>query len=355
MSSAARFSGEDRAERVAAKVAAAQEVLAEQVAALRSGEDWKQFLDFQARLHQYSPNNVLLIGAQHADAHAHGLVDTPAPTYVAKFNTWKALGRSAEKGQHGYVVLAPMTGQRRVAIDGDGHVRPLIADDSPKTGEVEDRRRQLRGFKVEHVFELGQTAGLSVPLPPRPQLLAGEAPSGFGLAVMSLIEDRGFRVDTVPDAGAIQGANGQTNWPSHTVVIRADMDDAAIVKTLVHEAAHVLLHEGAPGQFLPRSVKEVEAESVAYVVASAHGMATDDYRFPYVAGWAGDDPVAKVQAVQGRVGRAAQAILEVSPAEHGSGGRVPGAIEAAERVHARRTELAGRLEEVPDPAPAIQL
>ena len=33
-------------------------------------------------------------------------------------------------------------------------------------------------------------------------------------------------------------------------------------------------------------MKEVEAESVAFVVAAAHGMPTDEYTFPYVAGWA---------------------------------------------------------------------
>jgi hypothetical protein len=84
-------------------------------------------------------------------------------------------------------------------------------------------------------------------------------------------------------------------------------------------------------------------------------MASDDYSFPYVAGWAGDDPVAKVHAAQQRVARAAKAILEVSPAEHGCGGRVPGAIEAVERVRARRAELAGRLGSVLDPTSAMQL
>jgi hypothetical protein len=61
------------------------------------------------------------------------------------------------------------------------------------------------------------------------------------------------------------------------------MDAAAIVKTLVHKAAHILLHEKPPGQSLPRQLKEVEAESVAYLVTSAHGMPSDDYSFPYIA------------------------------------------------------------------------
>ena len=69
-----RVSRQDQVEQAAAKVAAAQAVLVEQVAALQSGEDWKRFLAVQARLHQYSPNNVMLISAQHAQAFAEGRV-----------------------------------------------------------------------------------------------------------------------------------------------------------------------------------------------------------------------------------------------------------------------------------------
>ena len=55
-------------ERMDAKLAAAHGTLAAQVAALQSGEDWKRFLDLQASLHSYSPNNEMLITAQHAKA-----------------------------------------------------------------------------------------------------------------------------------------------------------------------------------------------------------------------------------------------------------------------------------------------
>lgn len=108
------------AELAAAKIEAAQRILAELVAALQSGAYWKRFLDFQSRLHQYSPNNVMLIYAQHAQAFAEGQVPSPEPTYVAGFQTWKALGRSVDKGQHGYGVLAPVRGQRRIAVDEQG-------------------------------------------------------------------------------------------------------------------------------------------------------------------------------------------------------------------------------------------
>lgn len=350
MASQARSAAARPGERTAAKIAAAQEALAEQVAALRTGEDWQRFLTFQAKLHQYSPNNVLLIHVQHAQAHAGGLVGAPEPTYVAGFQTWKAFGRSVMKGQSGYAILAPLAGNRRVAVGVAGEDRPLAIGERAEPEETEERRRQLRGFKISHVFDVSQTTGEPIPEPTRPQLLRGEAPVGLGAAVLTLIEDRGFSVSTVADAAAIGGANGQTNWADRTVVVREDMDDAAMVKTLLHEAAHVLLHEGSPGQLLSRPLKEVEAESVAFVVTSAHGMATDDYSFPYVAGWAGDDPVAAIQATQRRVARAARAILEASPAEHGSGGKIPGADLATGRSRTLRVHR------TPDPggAPAVE-
>jgi hypothetical protein len=159
---------------------------------------------------------------------------------------------------------------------------------------------------------------------------------------LELIEARGFDVDTVANAGAIAGANGVTRWDSRTVLVRADMDDAAIVKTLIHEAAHVLLHAGPPGQFLPRPLKEVEAESVAYVVASTHGMATGDYSFPYVAAWAGADGAKAIQATQARVATAARLVIEASPASHGLGGRPPGFADEVAAAEARRADLNNR-------------
>jgi hypothetical protein len=96
--------------------------------------------------------------------------------------------------------------------------------------------------------------------------------------------------------------------------------------------------------YLPRPAKEVEAESVAYVVASAHGMSSADYSFPYVASWAGEDGARAVQATQLRVARAARQIIEASPAPHAGGGKVPGAEAAVTAAQPRRAELEARLD-----------
>ena len=285
------------------------------------------------------PNNVLLIYRQHAKAFAEGTVTVPDPGYVAGFNTWTALGRSVNKGQRGYMVLAPVRRTERIAVSNCGEARLLGQGEIPEVGEIEQVRRSIRGFKIEHVFSEYQTSGQPLPPSPRPRLLEGEAPRGLGQAVMEMIEARGYTVSTVPDAAHLQGANGMTVWGSKQVLVRADMDDAAMVKTLIHEAAHAPLHETAPGMYLPRPRKEIEAESVAFVVADAHGMLTDDYSFPYVAAWASSgrssDPGREIAATQARVAEASKTILAASPAEHFDGGRVPGveaAVEAARRV-----------------------
>jgi antirestriction protein ArdC len=310
----------------AAKVDAVISLLDHAVSELRSGDGWRGYLEFQSKLHDYSAKNVLLIAVQHMALYEQGKVVAPMPSYVASYRKWLEFGRQVEKGQTGLAVIAPMRGTRRVATDDDGKmIRVLGAGEQPDAGEREAKASFLRGFTVEKVFSAEQTTGAGLPSPPMPQLLAGQAPQGLGEAVMGLIEARGFSVATVPAASFLNGANGQTHWVDRTVLVREDMDDAAMVKTLLHEAGHVLLHDprtdpGMANVSLP--LKEVEAESVAFVVARVHGMATDNYSFPYIAAWAGgDDPRKAVTKTAQRVAEAAHAIIEASPADHLSGGK----------------------------------
>jgi len=117
------------------RVALAQARIEAAVGAIQSGSEWSNYLKLQSSLHRYSANNVWLIASQHAAAFELGLVDTPWPTYVAGFNSWRALGRSVAKGQHGYQILAPNRRAARVATDPGGHIRSLGADEAPSADE----------------------------------------------------------------------------------------------------------------------------------------------------------------------------------------------------------------------------
>ena len=56
-------------------------------------------------------------------------------------------------------------------------------------------------------------------------------------------------------------------------------------------------------------------------MARVHGMPTDDYSFPYVAAWAGQDPGKVIAKTAQRVAATAKDIIAASPAEHTHGGK----------------------------------
>jgi hypothetical protein len=90
-----------------------------------------------------------------------------------------------------------------------------------------------------------------------------------------------------------------------------------------------MLHSpGDADAALHRGITEVEAESVALMVAAAHGLATDDYTVPYVASWAssvpGKSPVEVVQSTTERVRGSAVTILDQLDTAKVGDGNPPG-------------------------------
>lgn len=281
---------------------------------LVTGEDWARMLSFAARFRSRSFNNTLLIWAQHQAAFEQGRVAEPFPTYVAGYRQWQGLDRQVVKGQAGYMIFAPVTARFASANPSDPlSWRRLAAREKRRAGEVE--RSRMVGVKPAYVWDVSQTDGAPIPEAPAPTLLEGEAPEGLWEGLAAQVRTAGFDPLRVPDASAIHGANGVTNYATKTVSVRADMSDAAQVKTLAHELAHVLLHgpdnAEARGH---RGVGEVEAESVALMVGAAHGIDTSIYTVPYVSGWASSvkdtSLVEVVKATGERVRKTASEILD---------------------------------------------
>ncbi|GAA4699937.1 ArdC-like ssDNA-binding domain-containing protein [Nocardioides conyzicola] len=309
-----------------AKLEALQQQLTDSVAALVTSEDWTRALTFAAQFRSRSFNNTMLIYAQHYAAHQAGRVPEPSPTYVAGFHQWLSLGRHVEKGQHGYGILAPLTARfaSRTPSDPSSWHR-LARGEKPASGE--SVKSKLVGLKPIHVWDVSQTAGAPLPDRPRPHVLQGQAPAGLWDGLADQITAHGFELRLVSTADAIGGANGLTDFLTHEVSIRMDMDDAAQVKTLAHELGHLLLHEPRESGRTPevtdevvadatlhRGIAEVEAESVALMVGAAHGLDTSAYTVPYVSTWAssvpGRTPVEVVASTAERVRNAAIGILE---------------------------------------------
>jgi hypothetical protein len=319
-----------------AKIEALQQQLMSAVSSLVTAEDWKRALTFAAQFRSRSFNNTMLIYTQHHRAYDEGRVPEATPTYVAGFKQWVSLGRHVLRGQSGYGILAPLTARFASATPlDDASWRRLARHERPQPGDTV--RTKMVGLKPAYVWDISQTDGEPVPELPRPSLLTGQAPLGLWDGLADQITAAGYHLRLVSTAASIGGANGLTDFGAREVSVRADMDEAAQVKTLTHELGHVLLHApqhsslsvaAAADASLHRGIAEVEAESVALMVGAAHGLDTTSYTVPYVSTWAssvpGKSPVDVLLSTAERVRATALGVLDTLDTRTVGDGNPPG-------------------------------
>jgi len=254
------------------------------VAALTSSDRWASWLRVQARFHRYSFQNTVLIALQ-----------CPEATRVAGYRTWQQLGRQVRSGERGIAIFAPI--RRRVEVESDD-------DDCPSVVRV------LESFRVVYVFDIAQTDG--PPLPAVTGRLSGDEPTGATARLDRVATALGFRVEVVnlPD-----GVDGSCSSRDGVIRIDARISAAHRVVTEIHELAHAVLHpNGYAGT--PRPQAELEAESVAYMVAQHLGLDSAETTFGYVAHWGGgDDAAAAITASATAIRRGAAVILEALNAD----------------------------------------
>jgi hypothetical protein len=265
--------GEARYEAVRSEIDAA-------IARLATPEQWEHFLAAYSGFHQYSLSNTLL-----------AMIQYPSATMLASYRKWEEKGRQVVKGSKAIYVFAPMTRK--------------VAKTDKETGE-ESTGRQVTGFKLVPVFDVSQTEGEPLPESPVTYVpVEGDAPEGVIEALTAKIEAAGYRIVYRELDGATQG---RTTYSGQLVEIDPTYSGAEQVRTLAHELAHIALgHEHRRES--AQSDREVEAESVAYVLARHYGIPTEDSAFAYIANWASGD-LDKVKATATVVTKTARALLE---------------------------------------------
>lgn len=214
---------------------------------LRETDTYKKYLTSMARFHNYSYKNTLLIVEQSPDA-----------SLVAGFTTWKSLGRHVKKGEKGIRILAP-----------------IVAGGKKKDEEKDEKR--VIGYKSVAVFDVSQTDGDE--LPDVVHELTGDV-EGYQKMFDAIVSASGVRVARGPLPGS---ACGMCDTRLGVVSLRDDLSEAQSIKTLIHEVAHYRLHP--PMSAESRASREVQAESIAYVVAAHFGLDTSDYTLGYLDGW----------------------------------------------------------------------
>lgn len=228
-------------------------------------DTYKKYLVTMSKFHQYSPRNIQLILAQNPEA-----------THVASFKKWKDdFERSVNKGEKALRVLAPMT----------------VKVKDPKTKEVlldnNGNERTRTYFKMVPVFDVSQTTGKELPKPVYDLEGTYEDYGNLYKSAKAVSEANGVPIQFKENLG---GAQGLYSRQDNAITILKGMSEQQTLKTIFHEMAHSELHnvEKLLETPLKRSTRELQAESVAFVVASHYGLDTSDYTFGYLASWSQD-------------------------------------------------------------------
>ncbi len=283
------------------KNAALKEVthmLEEGVKSVFTSERYIKYLETLSKFHKYSFSNVMLIMQQN-----------PYATRIAGFNDWKNKhNRNVKYGEKGIKIIAPNPYKTKVTVPVlDSNNQPIVVNGVPLT---EEKTVQRMSFRVVSVFDVSQTDG--EPLPTlAPELTADVASYEELFNAICATTDFTVKFDDIPG-----GAKGTCNYLDKTITIQQGMSQAQTIKTALHEVAHSRLHSSTL-ENKDRKTREVEAESVAFVVANKLCIDTSDYSFDYVANWSTNKELAEFKKSLEVIQKEACAMIDIIEAKYG--------------------------------------
>ena len=251
-------------------------------------EQFKSFLDTMSKFHNYSLNNIHLLKMQN-----------PNVSQVASFNKWKTdFDRTVKKGSKALKIWVPYQVKTSIPV----HQKEL--DFTPAENEMEQKEIIVTRFKLGNVFDVSQTEGKE--LPKAINELTGDVKDYEDLYRAAKAVSTDNQVPISFEETKRESTNGYYSPDENRIVISKELKgQEQILKTIFHEMAHADLHRGSNAQYGDDQYRkqELQAESVAYVVANHFGFDTSSYSFGYLAIWAKDkngfeDMVEQLQVVQ---------------------------------------------------------
>lgn len=255
----------------AKNTAALNQHLQEGVKDYFDSDNYKNYLEGMSHFNNYSARNIRLIKAQ-----------LPKASMVASFNEWKKRNGHVNKGEKALYVQAPITVIKK---DVDGN--PII---NSETGEKET----LTYFKPVPVFDISQVSpvkGKELNLPKMGEVIPSQITKEYYQNVYRSLRDISQKENGIPIRfRELEKSDGSYSRKTNEITIKKGMTYEQTLSTLIHEMAHSELHnkksltERFEGK-LTRSSKELQAESIAYVVSNHLGFDTSNDSFAYLASW----------------------------------------------------------------------
>lgn len=261
------------------KVKSAMEQLESGVQQYMTSESYTTYLATMSKFHNYSFYNIMLILMQNPDA-----------THVAGYRAWQTnFHRYVKKGEKGIRILAPA---------------PFKAH--RKNADGEDEEILVPNFRAVYVWDVSQTEGEELPSVDVDRL-AGNIENYT--ALLDGVKAMAPYPVELGDTGGT--CCGYCSWNDKKIMIQSGMSEVQTVKTAIHELAHSLVHNPeCKDAEQDKDTREVQAESIAYVVCNHFGLDTGDYSFPYVASWSGDKSLKELRKSQDVICKTAHMIIE---------------------------------------------
>ena len=253
---------------------------------LFSSDKYTEYLKTMSKFHNYSSRNIMLIKQQ-----------MPNATKIAGFKAWKEnFNRQVKKGEASLRIFAPI-GKKEPEIKLMEKIdpetgKPMLSKDGNVIMEEMTALTSNIRFKLVPVFDVSQTYG--EPLPQLAEDLTGNvAHYEAFLDTLKSVSPLPIVFEEMPE-----NKDGYCRF-GEKIGIREGMSEIQTVSAIVHEITHAKLHD--KNNHLPndkpmpdvkpksKEVKEIEAESISYVVCQKYGIETGDNSFGYLASWGSHD------------------------------------------------------------------
>lgn len=259
-----------------------------------NSDKFRNYLKTMSKFHNYSFNNSLLIYMQKPDA-----------TLVAGFNSWKKnFKRFVKKGEKGIQILAPAIYKQKVEMEklDPKTQKPILNDDGKPVTEVVEIEKPF--FKPVYVFDISQTDG--EPLPQLTEEIKANV-ENFKTFFKALEKVSPFPIEKEE---ITSGAKGYCDPVNKRIAIKEGLSEAHMIKTAIHEISHAILHSDLEnGDNKTSRTREVEAESIAFIVADHFGIDTSSYSFAYIASWSSDKELNELKESLNTIQKTANSLI----------------------------------------------
>lgn len=286
---------------------------------LMTSEKYLDFLNTMAERPRYSFNNTVLVYLQKPDA-----------TFLAGYGKFReTYGHQVIQGEKGIKIFAPIIRKKK---------NNLLEEEIEKSKDNKEEKEEetIVGFRMVKIFDISQTKPITEKTEEGNEIPCNKAQKLIdSLSYLKMVnlwaEDEEFQEELLaaakdmidipvkekelsPDLGGYFRFQDKDNLH---IVLNNKFGITSRFTTLLHEWTHYHLHnpfkketEWITEKFKKQD-KEIQAESVAYIVAKHFGIDSSPESFKYVASWSKEKDIKDLKTSMEIIQKTAATFIEL--------------------------------------------